>query len=71
MCIEKNYSEAIYWLKNAANADLADAQALLARCYESGTGVARDEIKAVELYKKAADGGNAQAKLALEKLNYT
>ncbi|MBR4388959.1 MAG: SEL1-like repeat protein, partial [Prevotella sp.] len=30
-------------------------------CYENGTGVAKDEAKAVEWYRKAAEQGDARA----------
>jgi TPR repeat protein len=36
-------------------------------CYKNGSGCAKDEKKAVELYTKAADMGNANAIKALKR----
>ena len=49
----------------AAEQGDVDAQYNLAVCYENGTGVERDEQKAVEWYKKAAEQGDARAQFNL------
>ena len=45
---------------------MADAQFLLAQCYENGEGIAKDMDKAKELYQQAADNGIVEAKEWLE-----
>ena len=42
------------------------AQNRLGVCYEYGTGVEKDEQRAVELYQKAAEQGDATAQFNLE-----
>lgn len=44
------------------------AQYLLAECYENGRGVPQDTARARELYQLAARGGQAKARLALQRL---
>lgn len=46
---------------NQANKGDADAQNEVARYYQNGIGVAKDNAEAVRWYKKAADKGNANA----------
>ncbi|KAB0612458.1 SEL1-like repeat protein [Campylobacter hyointestinalis] len=41
--------------------DYASACNLLAFYYENGHAVAKDEVKATELYKKACDGGDKES----------
>jgi TPR repeat protein len=43
----------------------AQAQFELGRAYEDGKGVAQDDARAVELFRKSADQGNAQAQNSL------
>jgi len=45
---------------------MADAQFLLAQCYESGEGTDKDLDKAKALYQQAADNGIVEAKEWLE-----
>ena len=47
---------------------MADAQFLLAQCYENGEGTEKDIVKAKELYQQAAEGGIVEAGEALEAL---
>ena len=47
--------------KNAAEQGDADAQYNLGVCYANGTGVEKDEQKAVEWYQKAAGQGHAKS----------
>ena len=49
----------------AAEQGDTDAQNNLGTCYENGTGVEKDEQKAVEWYQKAAEQGNATAQYNL------
>lgn len=48
-----------------ANHGKADAQFLLGRMYQQGIGVAKDGVRAVEWYRKAADQGQAAAMSSL------
>ena len=62
---EKNRAE-LKRLTEAAEAGDPDAQCQLGRVYDySQLGVTKDEPKAVELYRTAADAGHAQAQLYL------
>ena len=49
----------------AAEQGLADAQYNLGWCYRSGTGIDKDEQRAVEWYQKAAEQGNTVAQNTL------
>ena len=49
------YEKAFPVFEEYANKGVAEAQIQIGRCYEYGNGVARDEAKAVEWYKKAVD----------------
>ncbi len=68
--LKKNEKEAYSWLLKAANKGHLKAQSKLGELYEVGKGVEQDTNQAVRWYKKAADGGDAQAKRALEFLPY-
>jgi TPR repeat protein len=59
--VPRNLSKAISLLREAADADHADAAFDLAVCYEKGTGVRKSEKKAVLLYLKAALLGDKQS----------
>ena len=63
-----NYSEAAHWLKLAAEHGSEVAQYCLGLMYEEGEGVENDIELAVEWYRKAANKGNEDAKVALERL---
>jgi len=52
-------------LKTKAEKGDAEAQVNLAGCYAKGIGVVKDQTKAVEWFKKAADQGNAKAQASL------
>lgn len=49
-----NLSEAVSYMRRAADAGMADAQFELAKLYEQGIGVTADPVKALELYRAAA-----------------
>ena len=54
-------AEGAKWLEKAAEQGHVGAQLALAKCYATGKGVKRDEAKAFEIYRKAADAGSAEA----------
>ena len=54
--------------QKAAEQGDAMAQFNLGQCYTNGTGVEKDEQKAVEWYKKAAEQGHAGAQFNLDTL---
>lgn len=53
--------KAIPKLEAAAQTGDGDACFILARCYETGSVYPRDMAKAMELYQRSADSGNADA----------
>lgn len=55
------------WLEKAAERDNAPAQLMLAKMYDRGEGVRRDEALARDWYSRAAHGGSAEAAAALAK----
>jgi uncharacterized protein len=52
-------------LEQRANAGDAQSQFELGKAYEDGKGVAQDDARAVEWFRKSADQGNAQAQNSL------
>lgn len=68
---KKDYVKAYEYLKQAADMNNADAQAVIGIMYENGYGTSRDYSKAVEWYQKAAaqNQSNAQNSLGLLYLN--
>lgn len=62
---ENRATEAIEYLKTAADLRNHDACYLLGVCYEEGTGIIQDMILAVKYYQNAADQGNALAQHSL------
>ena len=65
--IAKDLSEALHWIRKAAEQGHLQAQYKLALDYENGTGVRADFSEAAKWYRKAAEQGHveAQYKLAL------
>ena len=61
-----NYDEAYKWFVKAANQGYLKAMYSLGECYRQGRGVSIDIDKAKEWYQKASEGGNEDAKNALE-----
>ena len=49
-----NLSEAVSYMRRAADAGMADAQFELAKLYEQGIGVDQDPVRALELYRASA-----------------
>ena len=56
---EKDYAEAYYWAKKAAEQENAEGIYCLALCYEYGRGTVKSGKKAVEIYERAAIMGHA------------
>ena len=50
---EKDYEEAFFWFKKAADKNHADACEWCGHCYENGYGTEKDYTKAVSYYNKA------------------
>ena len=65
---EKNYLEAIEWYKKGIEKTLDWAYHNLANCYYYGNGVRKDELKALDLYKKAYDLGDSASGPAINML---
>jgi TPR repeat protein len=57
--------EAAEWFRKAAEQGLSGAQLALARQYQAGRGVPRDEREAVQWFTKAAEQGDEDAQFAL------
>lgn len=68
---KRDYAKAYEYLKQAADLNNADAQAVIGIMYENGYGRSLDYAKAAEWYQKAAaqDQSNAQNSLGLLYLN--
>lgn len=64
----KDKARAAYWMRKAAQADMADAQYLVGRLYAEGTGVARSFPAAAAWFTKASGQGHAEAAYALAHL---
>lgn len=62
---EKNYVEAVKYLREAAEKGHAKAQLALGECYYLGRGVSQDYAEMVKWYRKAAEQGNADAQCSL------
>ncbi len=65
---DARYGEALLMLRPLADAGVAEAIGMLALAYERGAGVEMDSEKAIELYKKAMEMGDAIAAFHLSKL---
>ena len=63
---QKRYDEALPIVKQLAEEGNAVAQSYLGRMYIKGIGVEKDDMKAVEWFRKAAEQGNAYAQRNLE-----
>ncbi len=62
---QKNYSEAITWLRRAALQDHPQALFQMAKVYDLGTGVLINKGRAHSLYFKAASLGNLESMIEL------
>lgn len=64
--VQKDYAEAVRWLREAALAGDTDAMCLLGICYQrGGHGIKQDQAKYVYWYRKAAEAGDADAMFAV------
>jgi serine/threonine-protein kinase len=59
--LDQSNVQALSWYLKAAQQDFPAGQSRLALMYEKGYGTSRDLTRAVELYRSAADHGDAQA----------
>jgi hypothetical protein len=66
--VSKDKSEAMNWLRKAAELGDSSAMFKIGQFYQDGDGVGRDEEEAVKWYRKAAELGSGEAKVALKKL---
>lgn len=56
---EVNIQKGLYWLQQAVDQSNPEAIMLLGYCYQTGRGVEKVPYKAEQLFKKAAEAGNA------------
>lgn len=61
----EDYKRAMQLLLPLAQQGHANAQYYLARMYEKGEGVEKDEAKTLEWYRRSAEGGNPRAQYKL------
>jgi uncharacterized protein len=66
--LDGNDAEAFHWFSKAADQDDADAAFNVGSLYYTGQGVAKDEVKAAEYYRKAARLGMGEARAVLQRL---
>lgn len=62
---ERNYAQAVSWLRQSAEQGFAPAQIMLGSYYGRGRGVPQNVATAVAWYRRAADQGNPLAQYAL------
>lgn len=65
---KKDYANALYWFKKAAEQNNSGAQFALGVCYEKGEGVEEDLTEAAKWYKLSAEQGNKRAQVNLGSL---
>jgi TPR repeat protein len=63
--VPQDYSEALLWIRKAADHGDARAQSALGYMYYNGEGVAQDYAEAVHWYRKAAEQGDPLAQQGL------
>ncbi len=63
---EKDYEQAVYWYRHAAEQGSARAQYALGRCYYHGKGVEKSEAQARQWIQRAADQGLLDATAFLD-----
>ena len=56
---DKDFEESVMWAEKAVAQGCPDGYFILALAYHHGRGVAQDIDKAIEIYQKGADAGNA------------
>lgn len=63
--IEKNFNLAFHYISKAAGANMLEAQYIQATMYDQGLGVPKDNVKAITLYKLAAEHDHIKAQSKL------
>jgi uncharacterized protein len=59
--VTQNFATAVFWLEKSAAQGNAVGERGLAMCYLFGNGVARNDVRAIELFQSAANKGDAIA----------
>ena len=67
---EKNYDQAVEYLKKAAKLKNLDAMKLLADCYFYGRGIEQNLQQAFDYYRRSADLGNPESRNAFADFYY-
>ena len=67
--ITKDETQAVAWVRKAAEQGAAPAQFVLGLTYAEGKGIVKDESQAVTWFRKAAEQGFAPAQEALRQLS--
>ena len=63
--VQRNYAEAVKWLRKAADQGISPAQSALGIMYFKGLGVRQDYVGAIKLFRLAADHGDAVGQFSL------
>ena len=66
--VAEDYTEAVKWLRKAAEQGHAVGQYILGVCYFNGQGVAEDYTEAVKWLRKAAEQGHEEAQEQLDRI---
>ena len=66
--VEKDYYEAVKYIREAANADFDEAQYVFATIYVNGEGIAQNYGSAVKYYRLAIGQGNVEAMMDLAEI---
>jgi TPR repeat protein len=64
----QDFKQAFFWWQKAADGGDANAMFNVGSAYYAGRGVAKNEAKAVEYYRKARDAGHPEAERILKQL---
>ncbi len=68
LVLPRNYTDAVYWYRSAAEQDYPGAQTNLGIMYARGRGVAASRRTAIEWFRRAAEQGDSVAQRNLEAL---
>src|SRR5262249_12017138 len=61
--VTQNFATSVFWFEKSAAQGNAWGERGLALCYAFGNGVARDQVRAMELFQRAANQGDAVAEM--------